>query len=903
MKVLNIILAYKKVVRFSILIFYFFSLFPSLCFSQPESDNLLVGDQDENAKFLKSKADEEGLILYFNPAWFDHIEISLELRDLFLEDLLVQLLPKLNLQLIQFPPNYLIITKDILQHRQMKEQSSQEPRDQMDYIFDPTKQYTLTGTVRDNKRSEPLIGTTLYIKELQTGTLTDEYGRYSLTLPSAYYHFSFTALGYEEEEFEIALQRDSIIDITLYDQSTQLQEIIVYDMTEDKNVTDISMGTTRINLQTLNKIPPMMGEVDVIRSIMLLPGVTSVGEGATGFNVRGGSVDQNQILLDEAPIFNPSHFFGLFTAFNSKAIKDLTISKGGIPAQYGGRISSILDVKLRQGNNNRIHGEGGIGLVTSNLLLDGPIIKDKTTFLFSGRATYSDWLLRFIPDKQINNSRAYFHDFIGKVSHQINPRNNLSVSGYTSMDKFHFPGDSIYGWSNYSGTLKWSKTINPRLFSMNSFIFSSYDYKVWGTQPENAFKWKAGIQYFGFKSDYTFIPNLNNKTDAGIHLNYYRVKLGNLLPDGNESNVNAFLMDPERALESAIYMNHEYKISPDITIMGGLRYSFYILMGPGTTFLYDPSAPKSISTVTGQQEYGSGEIMQKYGGIEPRISFRYALDKNTSLKASYNRMRQYIHLISNTSAISPVDIWKLSDSYLEPQIGDQITMGIFKNFKSNTYETSVELYYKYIQNSLDYKDGAELVLNRNLERELVEGVIRAYGAEFLIRKNKGRFNGWIAYTLSRAERKVESRFPEETINSGDYYPVNYDKLHDLAVVGNYDFTRRHSLSLNYVFYSGRPISYPVGSFGYEAFLIANFEVRNQERIPAYHRLDISFTMEGNHKKNKKWESSWTFSIYNLLSRENPYSIFFKARGYKVAQAYRLSVIGAAIPSITYNFKF
>jgi hypothetical protein len=862
-----------------------------------------VTDSDKNEIFLRSKAEEEGLILYFNPAWFEHITISRELRNLPLVDLFDQLLPNLDLRIVRFPPNYVIVTKPLPDNIKIQEEITRITQHQVDYTFDPTQRYTITGIVRDNKNSEPLIGITLFVQELQTGTLTNEYGRYTLTLPSAYYHISITALGYEEDEFEIALQQDSIIDITLYDQSTQLQEIIVYDMAEDKNVSDISMGTTRINLQTLNKIPPMMGEVDVIRSIMLLPGVTSVGEGATGFNVRGGSVDQNQILLDEAPVFNPSHFFGFFTAFNAKAIKDLTISKGGIPAQYGGRISSILDIKLRQGNNNRIHGEGGIGLITSNLLIDGPIIKDKTTFLFSGRATYSDWLLRYIPDKQINNSSAYFHDFIGKVTHQINPRNNISISGYTSMDKFKFPGDSIYGWSNYSATLKWSTTLNHRLFNMNSFIFSNYDYTVWGTIPENAFKWMAGIQYYGLKSDYTFLPNLKNKMDAGIHLNFYGVKLGDLVPDGNESNVNMFRIDPERALESAIYLNHEYKFNPDLTLMGGVRYSHYILFGPGITYFYDPTELKSISTVTEQREYGPGEIIQQYGGFEPRISLRYGFDKNTSLKMSYNRMRQYIHLISNTSAVSPVDIWKLSDSHLKPQIGDQVALGLFKNFKSNTYETSVELYYKFIQNSLDYKNGAELVLNRNLERELVNGVIRAYGAEFLLRKNKGRLNGWIAYTLSRAERKVKNKIPEETINSGNYYPVNYDKLHDLAMVINYDFTRRHSFSLNYVFYSGRPISYPTGSFGYEAFLIANFEVRNQERIPAYHRLDLSFSIAGNHRKDKKWESSWTFSIYNLMGRKNPYSIFFKARGYKAAQAYRLSVIGAAIPSITYNFKF
>ena len=878
-------------------------IFSIICFSQPGYGQIITGNGGQTVELLQLKAREEGYILYLDPEWFRNINISVELMDLPLYRLFDQLLPNLNLQTIQFPPNYLVITQKIQKIEDKFHQDDGLPLEQKEYHFDPTKQYTVSGTVLDNKSSEPLIGATLYVHELQSGTITNEFGIFTLTLPSSRYRISVSALGFEGSEINIPLIKDTTMEITLYDRTTQLQEIIVYDMSEDKNVTDISMGTTRINLQTLKKIPPMMGEVDVIRSIMLLPGVTSVGEGATGFNVRGGSVDQNQILIDEAPIFNPSHFFGLFTAFNSKAIKDLTISMGGIPAQYGGRISSILDIKVRQGNNKRIQGEGGIGLISSNLLIDGPIFKDKTTFLLSGRITYSDWFLRYIPDTEISNSSAYFHDFIGKVTHQINTRNNISISGYTSMDRFKFPGDSVYGWSNNSATLKWSKTISPRVFTMNSFIFSNYDYTVWGTEPENAFKWTAGISYLGIKSDFTLIPNLEHKTDAGIHLNYHQVNLGDMIPDSDKSNVNALYLDPESALESAVYLNHEYKINSDITLMGGLRYSHFMIFGPGTSYTYDPEKPKGISTIIDQQEYAQGEIITQYGGLEPRFSIRFGLDRNTSLKASYNRMIQYIHLISNTSAVSPVDIWKLSDTHIKPQIGNQITAGIFKNFKVNTYETSLELFYKFIDNSYDYKDGADLILNPNLERELIRGKIRAYGAEFLIRKNKGRLNGWIAYTLSRAERKVESQFREETINSGNYYPVNYDKLHDLAIVGNYDFTRRHSIGFNYVFYSGRPITYPAGSYGYSGFLIANFEMRNQERIPSYHRLDLSLTIEGNHKKDKKWHSSWTFSIYNLYGRKNPYSIFFKARGYKVAQAYRLSVIGAAIPSVTYNFKF
>ncbi len=883
-------------------LFYFLFSLSLITLITPVEGQVSAGDEKNPADYLVQRAGEEGYHLFAEPSWFRNIEISDELKKMPLKQLLEKLLPNLNLRLIEFPPDYLVITIDMPGNSDGNgKETNGSASGYTNYQFDPTREFIITGTIRDNN-SEPLIGATIYVHELKSGTITNELGIFVLSLPSARYHVTITALGYEPEESEIPLVNDTTLNLFLFDKSTQLQEIIVYDMAEDKNITDISMGTTRINLQTLKKIPPMMGEVDVIRSIMLLPGVTSVGEGATGFNVRGGSVDQNQILIDEAPVFNSSHFFGFFSAFNSKAIKDLTISKGGIPAQYGGRISSILDIKVRQGNNKKIRGEGGVGLISSNLLVEGPI-KDKTTFLLSGRLTYSDWYLQFIPDSEISNSQAYFHDFIGKVTHQINPNNNVSLTGYVSKDQFKFPGDSIYGWSNNSATLKWSNTINPRLFVMNSLIYSNYDYTVWGTEPENAFEWTAGIGFWGIKSDFTYIPDINHKSDAGLQLSYHKVRLGDLLPDSDESNINAFDIDPETSLESAIYLNHEYRTNSNITLMGGLRYSHYLLFGPGTTYTYDPEKPKGATTIISQEEFNRAEIITQYGGLEPRVSIRYGLNRNTSLKASYNRMIQYIHLVSNTSAVSPVDIWKLSDTYLEPQKGNQVAAGIFKNFKSNTYETSLELFYKHINNSYDYKDGANLILNRNLERELIEGKIRAYGAEWLVRKNKGRLNGWLAYTLSRAERKVDGRFPEETVNNGNYYPVNYDKLHDLAVVGNYDFTRRYSLGFNYVFYSGRPISYPVGSYGVDGFLIANFELRNQERIPPYHRLDVSLTIEGNHKKEKKWHSSWTFSIYNLYGRKNPYSIYFKARGFIMAQAYRLAVIGAAIPAVTYNFKF
>jgi len=890
-------------VKFSGFIVILLFIFYSAVNAQPTYEDSLR-EHASLPMLLKKKALDEGFHLYFKEEWFQDLKLEDKYEHLSLENLLTIILPDLQLKVISFNPNYLILVKDLTKLDNIfSEAAPGELSSDLAYSFDPDKKYTISGVIRDNKNSESVIGANIFVDEIQTGTITNELGYFSLTLPSGYYHLSFTSVGYDPEQLIIPLLKDTLIDLTLYDKTTQLQEIIIRDEAEDYNISDLSIGTTRLNIETLKNLPPLMGEVDVIRSIMLLPGITTVGEGATGYNVRGGSVDQNLVLLDEAPVFNSSHFFGFFTAFNSLAIKDVTISKGGIPAIYGGRISSILDVKLRQGNKNKIHGEGGIGVISSNLLLEGPIIKDKTTFLLSGRITYSDWYLNLLPDTYLQNSNAYFHDLIGKITHNINSRNTLSVSVYNSHDKFKFPGDTTYGWSNNSATLKWAKLIKPKIFMINSLIMSRYDYTVWGTQKENEFQWKAGIDYYSLKSDISFNPNYKNKIDFGLQGIYYDVNLGDLIPDSEGSNINYVTLDPEKALEMAIYYNHEFNATPDLILSWGLRYSHFMQLGPASVKTYDPNLPRSLSSVIDQKNYDQGEIIVDYGGMEPRISMRYKFNQKTSIKSSFNRMRQYIHQISNTSAVSPVDIWKLSDTHIKPQVGDQISVGIFRNFKSNKYESSLEFYYKRIQNNIDYKDGANLLLNQHLETELLSGKVMAYGAELLLRKTQGRFNGWLAYTLSRTQRKVDGRYPEERVNNGNFYPVNYDKLHDLAIVGNYDFTRRYSFGFNFVLYSGRPISYPVGSYGISGFLIANFEIRNQERTPVYHRLDLSLSIKGNYKKNKKWHGSWVFSIYNVYARKNPYSIFFKARGFKIAQAYRLSVIGTAIPSVTYQFNF
>jgi hypothetical protein len=879
------------------------AIYPVYC-----QNNFIVNREDSISllQLLKSAAKEEQIRLFYDSSQLAGIYVDPKKAGLTFSQIAGDELKKHGLGYISFPPGYLVIIKAPPETEQSGSDQvllNKLENFQIEKSFNIAKSYTISGMVEDGKSSEPLLGATLYVKELGIGTMSNDAGYFSLTLPSGKYSILVSAVSFKKQEFSIPLLNDTTLDILLFNEITQLGEVVIHDEAEDHYVTDIAMGVTRLNIKELKHIPPLMGELDILKSILLLPGVTTVGEGSSGFNVRGGSADQNLILLDDAPIFNPSHLFGFFSAINSTAIKDVTLSRGGIPAQYGGRVSSILDIKTKQGNNKSIHGEGGIGLLASNLTLDGPLFSEKITYLASARISYSDWYLKLLPNTYLQNSSAYFHDAIVKITHRINPRNTLSITGYTSKDRFSFPGDTTYGWNTNNLTLSWSKYIRQKLFMTNEFVLSNYSYTVSGGEPASAFVWQAGINYYNLKGDLTYNINIKNKTDFGYSIGSYKLNLGTLDPQGDSSVLNPVKINPEQGMEYAVYINHEHIFNQKISLLAGLRYSHFYLTGPGEINQYIPGMPRNEANKTGTRVYANNEIIASYGGAEPRLSFKYGLDRNSSLKVSYNRTRQYIHLISNTSSISPVDIWKLSDPYLKPQVGDQVSLGYFRNLNSNIWETSAELYYKNVSNVIDYKDGADLVLNPSLETDLISGKLRSYGLELWIKKNKGRFTGSLSYTLSRTERKVNGSYPEEKINSGNYYPVPYDKLHDLSLSGNYQFTRRYSFAFNLIYNSGRPITYPVGSFIYFGFYVPDFELRNQERTPYYNRLDISFTIDGNHKKDNRLHGSWTFSVYNLFGRENPYSIFFKASGYRVPQAYKLSVIGVPVPSITYNFKF
>jgi hypothetical protein len=760
--------------------------------------------------------------------------------------------------------------------------------------------YSVRGKVIEGENGEPAIGANVYVPSLKTGSTTNGFGEYVLILPPGSYDVRISSVGYEPILININLTSDTVVTHSLEEKLDALEEVVITG--EADRINSLRLGQNSLNLTTLRKIPPLLGEMDLIRSLLLMPGVSTVGEGATGFNVRGGSVDQNLVLMDDAPIFNTSHLFGFLTAFNSYAVLNADLYKGGIPATYGGRVASVLDVKLKQGNANRLSGQGGIGLMAANIMLEGPIVPQKTTFLISGRSSYSDWLLHTVPEEDVRDSKAFFYDATVKLTHPINKNNLISFTGYNSHDSFKFPGDTTYNWSTLNGTIKLGSVLSPNIFLTTTLVSSNYVYKVLGHQLTNEFDWRAAVSFQNIKADLSIALDQKNKADIGVGMEFYGVDLGTMSPQ-NDSNVNPFEQDTERGNISFVYYSHQLDLNDRFAFRAGIRLSTYRLFGPGTVNQYVEGLPKSSTTFQETTTYGNGEAMQRYYGIEPRFSMKYSLSPYASVKASFDQTVQYLHLISNTSAISPIDLWKLSDPYLAPQVGQQVAFGYFRSLRRSQMTFSVETFYKRMENVVDYKDGAELLLNDRLEADLLQGDGRSYGAEFMLEKTRGKFTGWLAYTLSRTERKIEGDFPEETINKGAYYPANYDKPHSVSFTGSYQKSRRVSFGFNFVFASGRPVTYPTSSYGYGGIRVVNFEFRNNERSPAYHRLDVSLEIRSKERPDRKWRSTWVVSIYNVYARKNPYSIFFRSEYNVLAQSYRLAVIGTAVPSVSYTINF
>lgn len=760
---------------------------------------------------------------------------------------------------------------------------------------------TVAGYVRNIKSGEPVVGASISVLTTSIGTATDQYGYFSLTLPKGRYVLNIQGIGMKDTKRQIMLYAGGKLDIVMEERVISLKEVIV-SAQKLANIRNVQMGTERLTIRAIKQIPTAFGEADIIKAVLTLPGVKSVGEASTGFNVRGGAADQNLILFNDATIYNPSHFFGFFSAFNPDIVKDVELYKSSIPSKYGGRLSSVLDISSREGNKKNFTGSAGIGLLTSRFNIEGPIQKEKTSFILGARTTYARWMLNLLPD-EYENSKASFYDVNLHISHQFNNKNNLYITGYTSKDRFNLNSDTTYGYSNNNVSVKWKHLFSNKFTGIFTAGYDRYAYHISSEKNKiNAYKLGFDINQYNVKADFTWYLSPEHTIDFGASTIRYKLNPGNYEPLGKESLIVADKVAAEQAQESAIYLSEKWNVTPEFSIQAGARYSLYHYLGPGNVNQYAPGLPKNEDNILGVKPYGKGDVIQTYHGPEWRLSARYSITPSFSVKAGYNSLRQYIHMLSNTTAISPTDIWKLSDPNIKPQYGDQVSFGLYKNFRSNSIETSIEIYYKRIKDYLDYKSGASLVMNDHIETDVIGTKGRAYGLELMIKKQNGKLNGWISYTYSRIELKMDDANSGEIINRGEYYPANYDKPHDVTMVGNYRFTHRFSISLNATYSTGRPITLPIGRYYYGGSWRALYSDRNAYRIPDYFRTDFAMIVEGNHKLKQKTHNSWTFGLYNITGRKNPYSVYFTSENGRV-NGYKLSIFGSIIPFINYNIRF
>jgi len=745
---------------------------------------------------------------------------------------------------------------------------------------------TLSGYVRDAETGEALIGATVFLPDAAKGAYTNEYGFYSLTIQAGTYKVNYQYLGYQTHIEEIALDKSIRKDIELALEANSLDEVVISGVAADNNVQSAEMGVTRLSISEIKKVPVLFGETDVLKTMQLLPGVKPAGEGSSGFFVRGGGTDQNLILLDEAPVYNPSHLLGFFSVFNGDAINSTKLYKGNMPAEYGGRLSSALDIKMKDGNKKDYGVSGGIGLISSRLTAEGPIVEDKGSFMVSGRRTYADAFLLFSGDSTINSSTLYFYDLNAKANYKLGEKDHIYLSGYFGRDKFGIGDQFNMNWGNATGTLRWNHLFNDKLFLNSSLIYSDYDYEI-EIGAANA-SIGSGIKDINLKEDFSYYANSQNTLKFGVNAIYHTFVPGEVSTTTEGDSDFDKKIEERYALETAAYFSHEWKPSQQFSVNYGVRYSNFTVLGPGTFYDYD-AAGNAVDSAT----YAQNEVVTNYGGLEPRITASYVITPEQSIKASYARNRQYIHLLSNSTSSSPTDVWIPSTNNVKPEVADQLSLGYFRNFDDNKWESSVEVYYKDMRNQIEYKNGADLFLNDNVESQLVYGTGYSYGAEFLLRKKTGKFTGWLGYTWSKTMREFDE------INDGNPFSARQDRTHDISIVGMYDLNKKWDISASWVYYTGDAVTFPSGSYVVDGNLVPLYTERNGYRLPDYHRLDLSATYFG-----KNPNSNLNISLYNAYGRKNVYSIDFQPSDTNpYTQEAVKTYLFQWVPSVTYNFKF
>ncbi len=775
-------------------------------------------------------------------------------------------------------------------------------------VLTAQENYTVSGIVKEASNGETAFGASVFLKGTTIGSLTNDYGFFSITAPKGTYTMIVSYMGFAEKSLVIVLDKDQTVDFEITEESTQLDEVVITaGESERVNIKTPQMSVSLLKISTIKKIPVVLGEVDVVKSIQMLPGVTNNGEASSGFNVRGGAVDQNLVLLDEAIIYNTSHLLGFFSIFNADAIKDVKLYKGGIPASYGGRVSSVLDVRQKDGNSKDFQLTGGIGVISSRLAVEGPVFNDKGSFLVAGRTSYAHLFLKAAGEK----NSAKFYDLNLKTNYEINKSNKLYLSGYFGRDDFNLDGgfDSSYG--NLSGNLRWNHIFNDRLFSNVSLIYSKYDYDLLLDAFE--FEWVASIYNYNIKYDLNYYVSDAFKLDFGTNAIYYDFDPGAISPTTETSPINPLQLEHKKAFETGLYVNAEHKLTDKLTAQYGLRYSSFTRLGEQSIVNYENDQPVvynnelgiyQAGTAIGETVYEEREEIETFSNLEPRVSLSYQLNDDSSVKAGYSRTAQYIHLLSNTQSVTPLDVWTPSGKFIKPQLSDQYAVGYFRNFKNKTYSLEVEAYYKTVENRIDYIDGSNLIGQNTIETEILNGESRAYGLEILLRKSKGDFTGWLGYTISQSEQRTlggKARGPG--INGGNWYKSAHDRTHDLSLTVSYKVSEKWTFGANAIFQTGRPVTYPNGQYEYEGVSIASYGERNLDRLPAYHRLDLSATFVPNQNQNKRWTGEWVFGIYNVYNQKNAASISFgQNRETGANEATRTSIFGI-VPSISYNFKF
>ena len=851
---------------------------------------------------------------YYKTEGVKSVTVTQTFKDTPLSQVLDQALSDTGLSFKFFQPDMVFIyTKNADVHP-----SPGSGESQVIVIGDPLSQQVqkrakLQGKIIDGKTGDPLPGAVVYNLETKVGVVTNSKGQYSIEMPTGEMSLSISFMNFERRDQKITIIQDGKADFEIFEKTRTIDEVTV--VGESRKSSKAQMSMIKMSALTIKELPVFMGEADLIKSMVMMPGVQSVGEMSSGFNVRGGNTDQNLVLVDGTPLFNTTHLFGFFSMINQDAVADVTLYKGGIPASYGERTSSVLEVQLKNGSDKYLNIYGGIGLIDSRLSIDGPLNKKKkSTFMIGARSSYSDWMLRQTQNPTFMNSVAHFYDVNGTANIELGPTNHLKLSGYLSSDVFNLNTSTLYDYGNALGSLNWKLNLTDKMISHLTLSYSKYNLRVDQKDPvlpEYDYTLKSNIQYGSLKYLLSLYPNEKNHINTGFQAIGYWIKPGNIVPTQTISNVAESSMRPEQSAEMALFGDDDIELSGKLALSIGLRYTQYMNYGPGMVYGYEQGVTKSSATIIDSTNYKSGEIIQAYHGFEPRIALKYNLKNGGSVKINYQRTHQFVSQISNTAVISPADYWKSADPYIAPLINDQIALGFFKNPGGGKYEFSAETYYKKLQNLPEFKNGAKLLMNPHLETDYLPAKGYSYGLELLAKKNSGSLTGWISYTYSRTFQKADGQFPDEKINHGDYYPSIYDKPHDLAVVANYKITRRWRFSGNFVFSSGRPITLPEQKYLFQGNQIVYYSDRNLYRMPPYHRMDLAVTLDENLRRKRMWKGSWTFSVYNVYGRENPYSVFYRKdaslQGTDVNKTqysiYSLAIIGVPVPSITYNFRF